>query len=68
MTFTAVEIGTRKLNATELTSLRSKWDRPSHRNKLDLVLRKIAFENFSRNIVGTKTEEIKEIFLRLASL
>lgn len=72
MNYTAVEVGTWNLNASELTILRPKWDdkerRPSHKNKRDLVSRKIAFENFSRSIIGAKPSEIRETFLRLARL
>ncbi len=72
MSFAAVEIGTWERSATELTALRPRWDdakrRPSHKNKRDLVSRKIVFENFSKNILGAKTEDIQKEILRLACL
>ncbi len=70
--FTDVEIGTWERDASELTTLRPRWDvakrRPSHKNKRDRIARKIAFENFTRNIMDAKTEDIQKEILRLASL
>ncbi len=72
MGFTFVEIETWEHNASELTALRPRWDgakrRPSHKNKRDWIARKIVFENFSRNIIGAKPEDIQKEILRLASL
>ena len=72
MGFAFVEVETWEQSASELTALRPRWDdakrRPSHKNKRDWIARKIAFENFSRNIVGAKTEDIQKEILRLASL
>ncbi len=72
MGFADVEIETWESYVSEPTALRPRWDdaerRPSHKNKYDWIARKIAFENFARNIVGVKTEDIQKEILRLASL
>ena len=39
-----------------------------HKDKRGWITRKIVFENFARNIVGAKTEDIQKEILKLASL